>query len=90
MANGRKWSVPLPAAAMVAGLALAMSGCAGGGGVFGSSYTIAPDDACGAQRQTMKSFQDYFFSSMIQGAAIGAAGGGVGRLSHRRQRPVGR
>ncbi len=44
-------------------------------------HTVEADDACGAQRQALKSYQDYFFSSMIQGAAIGAVGGGLAGLA---------
>ena len=65
--------------ALAAALALGVTGCAGGGpgGMFGPSYTIAADDACGPQRQALKAYQDYFFSSMIQGAAMGAVAGGL-------------
>jgi hypothetical protein len=49
--------------------------------MFGSSYTVAADDSCGAQRQSLKAYQDYFFASMIQGAAIGAVGGGLAGLA---------
>jgi uncharacterized protein YgiM (DUF1202 family) len=65
---------------MVALLTLGLPGCAGGGAgnMFGgASYTISADDACANQRQTMKSFQDYFYASMIQGAAVGAVAGGL-------------
>jgi uncharacterized protein YcfJ len=77
MANRKLWRAPGTAAAMVAILALGIPGCTGPGQVFGSGYAIASDDACAAQRQSLKSFQDYFFSSMIQGAAIGAATGAL-------------
>src|ERR1700733_10978023 len=76
------WGVPAPAVALIGALAVVCSGCAGGGGgMFGSSYTVAADDSCGAQRQSMKAFQDYFFPAMTQGAAIGAVGGGLAGLA---------
>jgi len=77
------WVVSRPAAAFVVTMTMAMtcSGCAGGGGVFGSNYTVAADDSCGVQRQALKSYQDFFFASMIQGAAIGAVGGGLAGLA---------
>src|SRR5271168_2867936 len=75
------WGVPAPAVALIGALAVVCSGCAGGGGMFGSSYTVAADDSCGAQRQSLKAYQDYFFASMIQGAAIGAVGGGLAGLA---------
>jgi hypothetical protein len=76
------WGVPAPAVALIGALTIVCSGCAGGpGGMFGSSYTVAADDSCGAQRQSLKAFQDYFFASMIQGAAIGAVGGGLAGLA---------
>ncbi|HUK58563.1 MAG TPA: SH3 domain-containing protein [Stellaceae bacterium] len=57
---------------------VALTGCAGSAGPFGGGgYTVAADDTCAAQRQALKAYQDYFFSSMIQGAAIGAVGGGL-------------
>ena len=69
----------LPMVSVVALLTLGLPGCAGGGpgGMFGGSYTVAADDACANQRQAMKSFQDYFFASMVQGAAIGGVAGGL-------------
>jgi hypothetical protein len=77
MAHGRKFIPPAPAVALAIAV-LAVQGCAGSsGGMFGGSYTIAADDACGSQRQDLKAFQDYFFSSMVQGAAIGALTGGL-------------
>ncbi len=73
----RKRASPRIAAALLTSF-VALTGCAGSAGPFGgSSYTIAADDACGPQRQALKAYQDYFFSSMIQGAAIGAVGGGL-------------
>ena len=84
MADNWGWGAPRPAVAMVALLALALPGCAGGGAsmssLFGGSYAVAADDACGQQRQALKSFQDYFYASMIQGAALGAAAGGLSGL----------
>jgi len=64
------------AAALLAGF-VALTGCAGTAGPFGSNYTVAADDSCGTQRQALKAYQDYFFSSMIQGAAMGAVAGGL-------------
>jgi len=80
MRQDRNWGAPLPAVAMVGLLAFALPGCAGGGGpsIFGgSSYSVASDDACAQQRQALKSFQDYFFASMVQGAALGAGAGAL-------------
>jgi hypothetical protein len=78
-----EWRVPQPAGVLIAALTILCSGCAGagGGGMFGSSYTVAADDSCGTQRQALKAYQDYFFASMIQGAAIGALGGGLAGLA---------
>jgi hypothetical protein len=56
----------------------ALSGCAGMG--TGGSYTVAADDLCAAERTQLKSFQDYFFQSMVQGAATGALLGGLSGL----------
>lgn len=56
----------------------ALSGCAGMG--TGASYAVAADDLCAAERTQLKSFQDYFFQSMIQGAATGALLGGLSGL----------
>ncbi len=56
-------------------MAVSIAGC-GGANPF-ASYPIASDDPCGPQRQQLKSFQDYFFSAMIEGAAIGAVVGGI-------------
>jgi uncharacterized protein YcfJ len=77
MVRDRKWLATLPAVSVVALLTIALPGCAGGGGVFGSNYVVAADDACATQRQALKSYQDYFFASMVQGAALGAAAGGL-------------
>jgi hypothetical protein len=77
MGYGRTSSVPWPAAAMAAVLVLASTGCTAPGELFGTGYTVAADDSCGTDRQQLKSFQDYFFASMVQGAAIGAAGGAL-------------
>jgi hypothetical protein len=52
--------------------ALALSGCGSG-----PSYTVAADDVCAAERQQLNSFHDYFFQSMVQGAAAGALGGAL-------------
>jgi len=59
--------------------AIELSGCssAGGPGLF-SSYTVAADDTCGDYKSQLKGYRDFFFSSMLEGAAIGA---GVGALS---------
>lgn len=59
--------------------AIELGGCSstGGAGLF-SSYTVASDDTCGDYKSQLKSYRDYFFSSMLEGAAIGA---GVGALS---------
>ena len=59
------------------GLSGALSGCAGMGN---SSYTVAADDLCAAERTQLKSFQDYFFQAMVQGAATGALLGGISGL----------
>ena len=76
--TNRPFIAALPMVSVVALLTLGLPGCAGGpGGMFGSSYTISADDACANQRQAMKSFQDYFFASMVQGAAIGGVAGGL-------------
>ena len=64
-----------PGAILAAALALVVAGC-GTTGPF-ASYPISADDACGGQRQALKAYQDYFFSAMIQGAAVGAAVGGL-------------
>jgi hypothetical protein len=56
---------------------VALTGCAGSAGPFGGGYTVASDDVCGAQRQALKAYHDYFFSAMIQGAAMGAVAGGL-------------
>ena len=52
--------------------ALVLSGCGSG-----TSYTVAADDVCAAERQQLNSFHDYFFQSMLQGAAMGAMGGAL-------------
>ena len=73
---GRRASPRLAAALLTSFVAL--TGCAGSAGPFGGgSYTVAADDVCGAQRQALKAYHDYFFSSMIQGAAMGAVAGGL-------------
>ncbi len=78
MAQARPFIAALPMVSVVALLTLGLPGCAGGGGgMFGGSYTVSADDACANQRQAMKSFQDYFFASMVQGAAIGGVAGGL-------------
>jgi YMGG-like Gly-zipper/Bacterial SH3 domain len=76
--RGRR--APRIAAGLLTGL-LTLTGCAGAGGMFGSSYTIAADDSCASQRQALKAYQDYFFSSMVQGAAMGAVAGGLAGLA---------
>jgi hypothetical protein len=78
MKLGGRLASPRIAAAVLTSF-VALTGCAGsaGGPFGGGSYTVAADDSCGPQRQALKAYQDYFFSSMIQGAAIGAVGGGL-------------
>lgn len=61
---------------MVSAGSLALSGCA----EAPHNYTTAAGDVCVAERQQLKSFQDYFFQSMVQGAAIGAVGGAMAGL----------
>ncbi len=53
--------------------ALALSGCAG----MNNNFNVSADDACHAERAELKSFQDYFFRSMVEGAAAGAVAGGL-------------
>ncbi|MBI3707392.1 MAG: hypothetical protein HY246_06910 [Proteobacteria bacterium] len=59
-------------------LALALQGCAEGGFAPGfSGYTVAADDVCRAERTELKSVEDFFTRSMIQGAVAGAVAGGL-------------
>jgi hypothetical protein len=51
--------------------ALVLSGCATGT----SNYTVSSNDACAPQRAQLKSYQDYFYQSMAEGALAGAAVG---------------
>ena len=53
--------------------ALVLSGCAG----MNSNFAVSADDVCHAERADLKSFQDYFFRSMVEGAAAGALVGGL-------------
>ena len=68
---------PLGLALMIGVVELAGCSSTGGPGLF-SSYTVASDDTCGDYKSQLKSYRDFFFSSMLEGAAIGA---GVGALS---------
>jgi len=53
--------------------ALVLSGCAG----MNTNFTVSADDVCHAERAHLKSYQDYFFRSMVEGAAAGAVAGGL-------------
>jgi hypothetical protein len=67
-----------PAALLLAASSLPLTGCAPGSAMNPfTSYNIAPDDSCGQWRQQLKTYHDYFFSSMVQGAAMGAVLGGL-------------
>lgn len=55
---------------------LLLQGCAeGGGGGARPALVVSADDPCGAQRQTLKETEDYFYAALIGGAAAGAAVG---------------
>jgi len=50
---------------------LALTGCETSG------FNVASDDACAAERTELKSYQDFFFRSMVEGAVAGAVVGGL-------------
>ncbi|HZT51845.1 MAG TPA: SH3 domain-containing protein [Stellaceae bacterium] len=68
---------PLGIAFVVGALSLCGCSSTGGAGLF-SSYSVAADDTCGTYKTQLSGYRDFFFSSMIEGAAVGA---GVGALS---------
>ncbi|MGH7087811.1 MAG: SH3 domain-containing protein, partial [Stellaceae bacterium] len=59
--------------------AVALGGCSDMSNPLslGTGYAVASDDACAPERQSLKSFQDYFFSSMVEGAVGGGLVGGL-------------
>ena len=79
MASGFAGRAVRPLGLALAIGAMELTGCssAGGPGLF-SSYTVAADDTCGDYKSQLRGYRDFFFSSMLEGAAIGA---GVGALS---------
>jgi len=54
---------------------LLLQGCAEGGSGTRPALVVSADDPCGPQRQTLKETEDYFFASILGGAAVGAAAG---------------
>jgi hypothetical protein len=68
---------PLGLALVIGTIELGGCSSTGGAGLF-SSYTVSSDDTCGDYKSQLKGYRDFFFASMLEGAAIGA---GVGALS---------
>lgn len=58
--------------------ALNIAGCSstGGLGLF-RPYTVDSDDTCGDYKTQLRSYRDFFFTSILVGAAAGATVGGI-------------
>lgn len=58
--------------------AVQLAGCSSTGGLgLLHPYLVASDDTCGEYKTELRSYRDYFFTAIAEGAGIGAAVGGL-------------
>ena len=67
-----------PIALLLSVAAVDLLGCSSTGGLgMLHPYTVSADDTCGKEKEALKAYRDFFFTSIVEGAAIGAAAGGL-------------
>lgn len=58
--------------------AMTLAGCSSTGGLgLLRPYSVSSDDTCGDYKTELRSYRDFFFTSILAGAAAGAAVGGI-------------